>query len=113
MFKPWITIPVNDISMSLPKSIFDTEVRIMFKDESAVNNVIEQLEELKAVMHITEPEKQDISAVRPIDGNKLVRILERMERHLMDIRATDSAKVCRSLIKLILNLKSLEVNNVA
>lgn len=48
--EPWIAIPADDISISLPMSMFDYSVKIKFVDVDAIDNVIEQLQTLKEVM---------------------------------------------------------------
>lgn len=50
MFEPWITIPAEDVHIQLPLSIFDGNVRIMFANVEAINNTIEQLENLKQLI---------------------------------------------------------------
>lgn len=46
MFKPWITVPAEDIRIELPMG-HSGDVKIMFRDASAVEKTIEQLENLK------------------------------------------------------------------
>ena len=48
--RPWISIPADDISISLPMSIFDDSVKIKFKDIDAIDNAINQLQILKEIM---------------------------------------------------------------
>lgn len=49
-FKPWITVPAEDIRIELPLSLYDDDIRIMFKDEEAIDKTIEQLQNLKELM---------------------------------------------------------------
>ena len=50
MFKPWITVPVEDVRISLPLSMEDDTIRIMFRDVDAVDKTIEQLQNLKELL---------------------------------------------------------------
>ena len=47
MILPWITIPVKDIHLSLPLSMQDDTVRIMFRNAEAIDETIKKLEELR------------------------------------------------------------------
>lgn len=47
MFKAWITVPGKDVRVEQPKTDSGT-VKIVFRDASAVDRTIEQLEKLKA-----------------------------------------------------------------
>lgn len=47
MFEPWITIPANDVHISLPISIYEGNIKIMFRDENAIDKTIEQLQYLR------------------------------------------------------------------
>lgn len=49
MFKPWITVPAGDIRIELPMDR-SGDVKIMFRDAFAVENTIEQLENLKELL---------------------------------------------------------------
>lgn len=49
-FKPWITIPAKDVRVELPTSLFDYDIRIMFKDVDTIDKTIEQLQNLKELM---------------------------------------------------------------
>lgn len=112
MFKPWITVPAEDIHVQLPMSQHEGEVKIMFRDAVAIDKTIEQLENLKAFVDSGITEKIDTNSVKPIDGNKLIRILEHMERHMIEFEATQLAELCKSLIKLIAKTPILEVKDV-
>lgn len=46
-FKPWITIPAEDVRVKLPMGIHDGEIQILFKNEEVIDNTIEQLQNLK------------------------------------------------------------------
>lgn len=50
MFKPWITIPAEDVRVQLPMGLHDGDVKIMFRDASAVEKTIEQLKNLKELL---------------------------------------------------------------
>lgn len=50
MFEPWITLPVKDVRIHLPMSMFDEEIRIMFRDVETIDKTIEQLQSLKERM---------------------------------------------------------------
>ena len=50
MFEPWVTIPIDDVRIQMPLSIFDGEVRIMFKDVESIDKTIEQLQNLKELI---------------------------------------------------------------
>lgn len=50
MFKPWITVPVEVIRVSLPANPYDREVTIMFRDVEAVDKTIEQLKNLRELL---------------------------------------------------------------
>lgn len=45
MFKPWVSIPIDDAMVSVDHNYGD--IRIMFKDLKAVDNVLEQLKNLR------------------------------------------------------------------
>lgn len=47
MFQPWIDIPAKDVKLSLPLSMADENVRIMFRDSKTISETIEKLEKLK------------------------------------------------------------------
>lgn len=47
MLLPWVEIPVKDIDLSLPLSMQDKNVRIMFRSSEAIDATIKQLEDLK------------------------------------------------------------------
>ena len=49
-FAPWITIPAEDVSVQLPLSMADNDIRVMFKTTEAIDKTIEQLENLKRLM---------------------------------------------------------------
>lgn len=53
MIKPWITLPVDHISVKLPMSIFEGDIKIMFKDVETIDNAIEQLQNLKELLKET------------------------------------------------------------
>ena len=53
MIKPWITLPVAHISVQLPMSIFEGDIKIMFKDVETIDNAIEQLQNLKELLKET------------------------------------------------------------
>lgn len=48
MFKPWISIPVDDARVSVDYTFGD--IRIMFKSAKTIDNVIEQLMNLRALV---------------------------------------------------------------
>lgn len=50
MFAPWITVPAEDVRLQLPMSIFDGDIKIMFRNVEAIDKTIEQLENLKQLM---------------------------------------------------------------
>lgn len=50
MFEPWITIPVDGVRIQMPLSLFDGEVRIMFRDAETIDKTIEQLQNLKELI---------------------------------------------------------------
>jgi len=50
MFAPWITIPAEDVRVQLPMSIFDGNIKIMFRNTEVIDKTIEQLENLKELM---------------------------------------------------------------
>ena len=50
MIDPWLTLPVKDVRLSLPLSMKDTEIRILFRDAKTIDNAIEQLQDLKAII---------------------------------------------------------------
>ena len=50
MFDPWIKIPVEDVKIQLPMRLSDDSVNIMFRDITAIDKTIEQLEKLKQYM---------------------------------------------------------------
>ena len=50
MFKPWITVPVEDVRISLPLSMEDDTIRIMFRNAEVVDKTIEQLQNLKELL---------------------------------------------------------------
>ena len=51
MFKPWITVPAEDIRIQLPMNMSDTEIKIMFRDAEVVDKTIEQLKKLKWLLN--------------------------------------------------------------
>ena len=55
MFKPWVDIPTADVKVCEDR--FAGEYRIMFKDASVVDKVIEQLENLRELLLEMEAEK--------------------------------------------------------
>ena len=50
MFKPWITVPVEDVRITLPLSMEDDTIRIMFRNAEVVDKTIEQLQNLKELL---------------------------------------------------------------
>lgn len=50
MILPWITIPADDVRIQLPLSIFEGDVKIMFRDTKTIDNTIEQLQNVKALL---------------------------------------------------------------
>jgi hypothetical protein len=50
MFAPWITIPADDVRVQLPMSIFDGDIKIMFRNAEVIDKTIEQMENLKELM---------------------------------------------------------------
>lgn len=48
MFKPWISIPVEEAKVSVDYNFGD--IRIMFKSAKTVDNVIEQLMNLRSLV---------------------------------------------------------------
>ena len=49
-FKPWITVPAEDVRIRLPLSAYDDSFRIMFRNAEAIDKTIEQLQNLKELM---------------------------------------------------------------
>lgn len=47
MFKPWVAIPADKVHVSLPTRMTESEVRIMFTDTKTIDDVIEQLYNLR------------------------------------------------------------------
>lgn len=47
MIAPWIEIPVEDIRVSLPMSMADNSMKIMFRSVKAIDETIEKLKDLK------------------------------------------------------------------
>lgn len=56
MFKPWISIPVDDVKVSVDYNFGD--IRIMFKDSKIIDNVMEQLTNLKSLVEEMETVKE-------------------------------------------------------
>lgn len=54
MIQPWIDIPVKDIHLSLPLSMQDNSVRIMFRSTEAIDETIEKLKNLRDIVEGTE-----------------------------------------------------------
>lgn len=50
MILPWITIPADNIRIQLPLSIFEGDVKMMFRDTKTIDNTIEQLQNVKALL---------------------------------------------------------------
>lgn len=50
MFDPWITVPVEDVRVHLPMRLSDDSIKILFRDITAIDKTIEQLEKLKQYM---------------------------------------------------------------
>lgn len=50
MLQPWIEIPVKDIRVNVPQSIFDGSFKIMFRNNEVIDETIKKLEELKTRM---------------------------------------------------------------
>lgn len=50
MFKPWITVPIEDVRIPLPLSMEDDTIRIMFRNAEVVDKTIEQLQNLKELL---------------------------------------------------------------
>lgn len=50
MFNPWITVPVEDVRVRLPMRLSDDSIKILFRDITAIDKTIEQLEKLKQYM---------------------------------------------------------------
>lgn len=50
MLQPWIEIPVSDIRVRAPMSIFDGNFKIMFRNNDVIDETIKKLEELKTRM---------------------------------------------------------------
>lgn len=48
MFKPWLSIPVDDATVAVDYDYGD--IRIMFKDVKTIDDVIAQLENVREVM---------------------------------------------------------------
>lgn len=46
-FKPWITIPTDEVVVHLPLSMADRDIRIMFRDVESIDRTIEQLQNLR------------------------------------------------------------------
>lgn len=49
MFKPWISIPATAVAVTLPMRS-DGEYNIMFRDVETIDDVLEQLTELRMLM---------------------------------------------------------------
>lgn len=49
-YAPWVTVPADDIRVHLPMSIFDGDIKIMFRSPEVIDKVIEQMELLKDYM---------------------------------------------------------------
>lgn len=50
MFKPWITVPAEEIRVSLPANPYDRKVTIAFRDAETVDKTIEQLKNLRELL---------------------------------------------------------------
>ena len=50
MLQPWIEVPVEDIRVTPPMSIHDSNFRIMFRNTDVIDATIKKLEELKTRM---------------------------------------------------------------
>ena len=48
MFKPWISIPVDDVKVTVDYEFGD--VRIMFKNTASIDKTIEQLQNLRELV---------------------------------------------------------------
>ena len=47
MTKLWITLPVENVNIQLPTSMLEGDVKVSFNNVEAIDDVIEQLNELK------------------------------------------------------------------
>lgn len=47
MSKLWVTLPIENVNIQLPTSLFEGEIKIAFDNVEAIDDAIKQLNELK------------------------------------------------------------------